>query len=114
MTAPKQIQWWTNGDHPKDNSVELPLEERDAGMVSFLTEGEVVGFSDMSDHSLCPVCSAPWRNHGWIDDTSTHVHPGDWVSVAKVKGHYVVTHPDPMAQALATLEAAEALKTDES
>lgn len=107
MSNAKTIRWWTNGDHPKDKSVEIPLTERTANLVSFLTEGEVVGHYECTDEcdELCPTCGAPYRIHGQISGGPI-VHPGDYVSVNKTKAGYTVEHPDPMAQAAATMAAA--------
>lgn len=113
------VRWWKNGDHPKDNSVAMTPEaigqavSEGIYMRSFLTEGEVVRFfnhPDESDAGIDAICGQPWLAHGWIDqgEEGRIVHPGDYVDVNAGKTGYQVEHPDPMAEALAKVEAERA------
>jgi hypothetical protein len=109
MAGPKMIQWWKNGDHPRDKSVEVPLDERTDNMTSFLTEGQAVTFNETDHpHDICIECGAALGIHGRAGQTL--VHPGDWVSANKVKKGsgrgYIVDHPTAEQQARRTLEAA--------
>jgi hypothetical protein len=69
------VQWFKNGDHPKDGDPN--------------TEGEVVGYCDnpdATDEGLCNYCYKPNKDHGLIDQgvIGTEVCPGDWVTPEKV------------------------------
>jgi len=71
------IRWLRNGDHPKDYS------QPDFKENSY--EGEVVRYfrhPSIDGRSLCPQCSNPTHDHGWIDQGGgfgVTVCPGDWV-----------------------------------
>jgi hypothetical protein len=74
-----KIQWFKNGDHPKDD-----CEIFDVGDGPFQGEGKIVRYyrhPDISGESLCPICDIRMHDHGWIDN-HPHDHvvcPGDYI-----------------------------------
>jgi len=83
-------QWWTNGDHPDDESVEHSAED---GSVMFLSEGKVVWryrVPDVSGNDECAHCGNVMADHGWIDtlEGGLVVCPGDWIITGVVGERY--------------------------
>lgn len=68
---PRTVRWWKAGDHP-----------------------QVTGATGTED--LCRACGAAHSIHGLIEGQL--VHPGDHVSVNRLKGDYLVIHPDPFEE----------------
>ena len=87
------VQWFKNGDHPKDKS----RNRKKVFSGSYLSEGNVVRryiHPQVSGDNICPKCGQHVRNHGWLDqgDFSKAVCPGDWVIT--VAGGYRVINSD--------------------
>ena len=85
------VQWFKNGDHPKDHSVTImnPLNYEYC-----LSEGEVVGrFHDPDLKYVgvdnCPGCKKPYLEHGSVETLEglMIVCPGDWI-ITGVKGEF--------------------------
>lgn len=71
------VQWFRNGDHPKDGSVSMPGGKG-------LTEGKVVRYyrhPDYPGETLCNKCGAKLHDHGWIENGGEGfvVCPGDYI-----------------------------------
>lgn len=88
-------QWFRNGDHPRDESVELNGE-------NVLSEGKIVRFfrrpEIASMRFLCTHCSRPMQEHGWIStlEGGHIVCPGDWI-ITGTKGENYPCKPDVFA-----------------
>lgn len=96
------VQWFKNGDHPKDN-VWRPFE--DTGEVPTLPrEGEVVRYyrhPDVPGNVVCIHCNEIIHNHGWIDTIQGGhtVCVGDWIIEdvrvnGREHGHFYPCKPD--------------------
>ena len=75
------IQWFKNGDHPKDA---CEVIHGVGGEGEILTEGKVVRYyrTPIQDgHEECALCGSIMHKHGWIDvGLNGHlVCPGDWI-----------------------------------
>ncbi len=71
-------QWFKNGDHPKDNSVNIPGSNGEM----YLSEGEVVKqflLPDMTSETACLKCSKKLTEHGWLEKQKVPVCPGNWI-----------------------------------
>lgn len=93
------VQWFRNGDHPDDDTVELADE---LGR-PFLSEGKVVRYyrhPTLCGVSHCPKCEKTLHVHGWIDNGGDGqvVCPGDFVHTTETGVHVVV--PFHLTQAL--------------
>lgn len=98
-------QWFKNGDHPLDYSVDH--ERLEQGMFITLTreeckakeyEGDVVRYyrTHMLDgKNVCKHCGQTMHFHGWIDtlEGGHIVCPGDWI-ITGVKGEMYPCKPD--------------------
>lgn len=78
------IQWFKNGDHPKDNCWMVHID----GQEDFPSEGEIVRYfrhPGISGETICPECNKIMYVHGWIDsgENGITVCPGDWVLTDK-------------------------------
>ena len=83
-------RWFTNGDHPEDNSIML--------RTGFLGEGKIVRYyrhPDVSGQKVCEHCGRAMHDHGWIDtfEGGHVVCPGDWI-ITGVKGEVYPCKPD--------------------
>jgi hypothetical protein len=101
-------QWFTNGDHPKDNASEMFDYPTGDGMYTtqrpaVIREGAVVRYfrdPEVGGETLCKheQCSKPMHLHGWIDtlEGGHIVCPGDWI-ITGVKGEMYPCKPDIFA-----------------
>jgi len=86
-------QWFKNGDHPADESVQLQ------GMPDGeLFEGKVVRYyrtPDLDGARVCEHCRFTMHAHGWIDtlEGGHTVCPGDWI-ITDVKNERYPCKPD--------------------
>lgn len=93
------IQWWKNGDHPKDD-VYRPYED-DGKIPDSPREGAIVRYyrNPIGDgNEFCQYCNHPMHVHGWIDGARNGgaectVCPGDYVCTG-IKGEYYPCKPD--------------------
>lgn len=108
-------QWFKNGDHPDDYSVDhqgfeagemrtFPASERKANG----WEGDIVRYfrdPEVSGKKVCEHCGQTMHEHGWIDtlEGGHIVCPGDWI-ITGVKGERYPCKPDVFA---ATYDPAE-------
>jgi hypothetical protein len=93
-------QWFQNGDHPKDDTHQMPE--------GWLTEGHIVrrfNRPDKSGDSLCEKCGKTMQAHGWVDtlEGGHIVCPGDFI-IEGVQGEFYPCKPDIFE---ATYEPAE-------
>jgi len=87
------IQWFSNGDHPDDDTVELT----DEFGRPFLSEGKVVRYyrhPTFCGVSHCPKCEKTLHVHGWIDNGGNGqvVCPGDIIYTVAEGVHVVVPY----------------------
>lgn len=87
------VQWFQNGDHPKD--ADVPVDKR---VQSWSAEGLLVRYfrhPDISGEKLCSECGIRFHDHGWIDtlEGGHRVCPGDWI-ITDVKGEHYPCKPD--------------------
>jgi hypothetical protein len=87
------VQWHKPGDHPRDHVGEQAPDPTpdDPDRTYTRVEGAHVRFyrrPGIDGATLCPTCSLPMDDHGWIDDgtldanglvAGVTVHPGDWI-----------------------------------
>lgn len=69
------IQWWKNGDHPKDNAARMQPEIPEC-------EGEIVRYfrhPSVPGTDVCELCSRRYSDHGWIEKLNAAVCPGTWL-----------------------------------
>ena len=83
------VQWFKNGDHPKDHD--------HIGEGPFLGEGKVVRYfrhPSVSGTKICSKCSNTMHNHGWIDtlEGGHTACPGDWI-ITGVEGEFYPCKP---------------------
>lgn len=88
-------QWFENGDHPHDNSVQI---NNDVDGDSFLSEGAIVRryrHPDDPGERSCQHCGRIMHDHGWIDtlEGGHNVCPGDYI-ITGVKGEHYPCKPD--------------------
>lgn len=90
-TLTEATQWFKNGDHPQDRSVEIELTGGSPG----LSEGAVVKHwrsLKIPGGRFCPDCGNVFQKHGILGDGVNGeelVCPGDYI-VTNVKGRYYV------------------------
>jgi len=92
------VQWFKNGDHPKDECKTLMSQDRRP----FLSEGKVVRCfrrPDVEGLSECKHCGNIMDIHGWIDtfEGGHIVCPGDWI-ITGVRGEFYPCKPDIFEQ----------------
>lgn len=96
------IQWFKNGDHPKDHEPigEVPLSK--AALEKYVediqAEGKIVRYyrrPDVDGHTKCKKCGKIMHLHGWIDtrEGGHIVCPGDFILI-DVQGEYYPIKPD--------------------
>lgn len=73
----KAVQWFKNGDHPKDMCN------------GKFAEGKVIRYyrhPDVPGDRLCDECGETFYKHGWVDmgDDGHRVCPGDWIIMSVV------------------------------
>jgi len=95
-------QWYTNGDHPEDNSRPISPENPS------LSEGEVVRyFRDPNVPHIrpCEHCGYVMGHHGWIDtlEGGHIVCPGD-IIITGVRGERYPCKPDIFAETYEPIE----------
>ena len=93
------IQWFQNGDHPKDNS--YPINPH-------LSEGKVVRYyrtPKIDGKEKCKKCGVIMHNHGWIDtlEGGHIVCPGDWI-ITGIQGEFYPCKPDIFEQTYEKVE----------
>ena len=103
------IQWFRNGDHPRDYLEDRPFTENGVLMPKpgeFFRqhdwEGGIVRYfrhPEVSGTSLCAHCGRTMHLHGWIDtlEGGHIVCPGDWI-ITGIKGEIYPCKPDIFAQ----------------
>lgn len=85
----KVVQWWSNGDHPRDHADGRPSD----------WEGAVVRYyrsPDVSGRAVHDVCGRIFHDHGWIDH-GPHGHcvcPGDVIVELGAAGFAVIKPAD--------------------
>lgn len=87
-------QWFQNGDHPQDRSVEV---KRSGGSPT-LSEGQVVKHFrrlHIPGGRFCPDCGNVMHKHGLLEGLNGEetVCPGDYV-ITNLKGQYYVLKPE--------------------
>ena len=87
-------QWFKNGDHPQDRSIEIKM----AGGSKGLSEGRVVKHwrsLKIPGGRFCPNCGNVFQKHGMLDGANGEetVCPGDYI-VTNLKGEYYVLKPE--------------------
>lgn len=87
-------QWFKNGDHPRDRSIEV---ERPGNSPS-LSEGEVVHHFrslNIPGSRFCPDCGNIMQKHGLLDGLNGEekVCPGDYIVTSR-NGNYYVLKPE--------------------
>ena len=90
------VQWWENGDHPKDNTEAMVQDGK-----TFFSEGAVVRYyrhPNVPGETPCistMPCARTMHFHGWIDtpEGGHTVCPGDWI-ITGVKGEHYPCKPD--------------------
>lgn len=90
-------QWFENGDHPLDFSVQIP-----GGPPVKNSEGRIVRYfrhPDVDGQLKCKHCGIIMNNHGWIDtlESGHVVCPGDFI-ITGVKGEMYPCKPDIFEQ----------------
>ena len=80
-------QWFKNGDHPDDHTVDMTLKE--GAVVRYYRSPTISGDVD------CHHCQKTMHVHGWIDtlEGGHTVCPGDWI-ITGVKGEHYPCKPD--------------------
>lgn len=100
-------QWFKNGDHPDDYTIETIADAATRRAQSLLGEGAVVRYYR---HPNVPgeemhKCGYTMHFHGWIDtlEGGHNVCPGDWIATGAQGEHWPIK-PDIFE---ATYEAAD-------
>ena len=91
------IQWFKNGDHPRDQCYYVD----DGSTDRFLSEGKVVRYfrhPDIPGTQICSKCGRAMHIHGWIDtlEGGHIVCPRDWI-ITGVQGENYPCKPDIFA-----------------
>lgn len=93
------VQWFKNGDHPKDDSEWFDARK---------TEGKLIRYyRNPADDAqrLCENCDATMHRHGWIDtrEGGHIVCPADWI-ITGVKGEHFPCKPDIFEETYESVE----------
>jgi len=85
-------QWFTNGDHPEDDSFGTD------GEFGFIREGKIVRYHrhpNINGQAACQHCGIRMHEHGWIDtlEGGHIVCPGDFI-ITGIKGEKYPCKPD--------------------
>jgi hypothetical protein len=92
------IQWFKNGDHPKDDVFRLfedtgktPVRPREGKVVRYFRHPDIPGI--LPCISSIP-CGKVMHYHGWIDtpEGGHNVCPGDWI-ITGIEGEYYPCKP---------------------
>lgn len=91
-------QWFKNGDHPRDNAMEMFDYPDGCQRPHVIREGAIVRYYRNPDDSgarFCEHCGQIMFGHGWIDtlEGGHVVCPGDWI-ITGVAGEHYPCKPD--------------------